>query len=165
MLKAVLALDVVQGIADRTETTLREDGNVQVAERKGRLIADTKSGHAPERLMQEEVGIADEILALVEGGEPAGLISGDHMLTAFARTPGGTLYEAVAPDFAGLGWIVVVREATNWMEGEVATLVQIEGALQEWRLLLAAVLAGIAGVSILMAALLAVGERSGKGGA
>ena len=165
VLKAVLALDVVQGIADRTETTLREDGNVQVAERKGRLIADTKSGHAPERLMQEEVGIADEILALVEGGEPAGLVSGDHMLTAFARTPGGTLYEAVAPDFAGLGWIVVVREATNWMEGEVATLVQIEGALQEWRLLLAAVLAGIAGVSILMAALLAVGERSGKGGA
>ena len=165
VLKAVLALDVAQGIADRTETTLREDGNVQVAERKGRLIADTKSGHAPERLMQEEVGIADEILALVEGGEPAGLISGDHMLTAFARTPGGTLYEAVAPDFAGLGWIVVVREATNWMEGEVATLVQIEGALQEWRLLLAAVLAGIAGVSILMAALLAVGERSGKGGA
>ena len=165
VLKAVLALDVVRGIADRTETTLREDGNVQVAERKGRLIADTKSGHAPERLMQEEVGIADEILALVEGGEPAGLISGDHMLTAFARTPGGTLYEAVAPDFAGLGWIVVVREATNWMEGEVATLVQIEGALQEWRLLLAAVLAGIAGVSILMAALLAVGERSGKGGA
>ena len=165
VLKAVLALDVVQGIADRTETTLREDGNVQVAERKGRLIADTKSGHAPERLMQEEVGIADEILALVEGGEPAGLVSGDHMLTAFARTPGGALYEAVAPDFAGLGWIVVVREATNWMEGEVVTLVQIEGALQEWRLLLAAVLAGIAGVSILMAALLAVGERSGKGDA
>ena len=165
VLKAVLALDVVRGIADRTETTLREDGNVQVAERKGRLIAETKSGHAPERLMQEEVGIADEILALVEGGEPAGLVSGDHMLTAFARTPGGALYEAVAPDFSGLGWIVVVREATNWMEGEVAMLVQIEGALQEWRLLLAAVLAGIAGASILMAALLAVGERSGKGGA
>ena len=165
VLKAILALDVVQGIADRTETTLREDGNVQVAESKGRLIVDTKSGHAPERLMQEEVGIADEILALVEGGEPAGLVSGDHMLTAFARTSGGALYEAFAPGFAGLGWIVVVREATNWMEGEVAMLVQIEGALQEWRLLLAGVLAGIAGASILMAALLAVGERSGKGGA
>ena len=167
VLKAVLALDVVQGIADRTETTLREDGNVQVAERKGRLIAETKSGHAPERLMQEEVGIADEILALVEGGEPAGLISGDHMLTAFARTPrAATLYEAVAPGLrggsAGSSWSG--RRRTGW-KAKVATLVQIEGALQEWRLLLAAVLAGIAGASILMAALLAVGERSGKGGA
>lgn len=166
VLKAVLALDVVQDATDRTEEILSEDGNIQIAERKGRLIAETRSGHAPERLMQEEVGIADEIPAMaLGGGEPAGLVSGDHVLTAFARTSGGALYDAVSPDFAGLGWIVVVSEATNRMEAELVTLVQIERALKEWRLLLAAVLAGITVASILMAVILAAGERSGEGGA
>ena len=166
VLKAVLALDVVQDATDRTEEILSGDGNIQIAERKGRLIAETRSGHAPERLMQEEVGIADEILAMPSGGgEPAGLVSGDHVLTAFARTSGGALYDAVSPDFAGLGWIVVVSEATNRMEAELVTLVQIERALKEWRLLLAAVLAGITVASILMAVILAAGERSGEGGA
>ena len=166
VLKAVLALDVVQDATDRTEEILSGDGNIQIAERKGRLIAETRSGHAPERLMQEEVGIADEIPAMaLGGGEPAGLVSGDHVLTAFARTSGGALYDAVSPDFAGLGWIVVVSEATNRMEAELVTLVQIERALKEWRLLLAAVLAGITVASILMAVILAAGERSGEGGA
>ena len=166
VLKAVLALDVVQDATDRTEEILSEDGNIQIAERKGRLIAETRSGHAPERLMQEEVGIADEIPAMaLGGGEPAGLVSGDHVLTAFARTSGGALYDTVSPDFAGLGWIVVVSEATNRMEAELVTLVQIERALKEWRLLLAAVLAGITVASILMAVILAAGERSGEGGA
>ena len=161
VLKAILALHVVQGAADRAEQTLREDGNVQIAEGKGRLIAETESRHAPERLMQEEVRIADDILALaVEGGEPAGLVPGHHELTAFARTtPGGALYEAVSPGFAGLGWIVVVSEATNRMEEELVVLARIERALKEWRLILAAVLAGIAVASILMAVLLAAGER------
>ena len=165
VLKAVLALDVIQDSADRTEETLREDGNVQIAERNGRLIAETKSGHAPERLMQEGIGLADEVALAVEGGETAGLIPGGHELTAFARTLGGTLYDAIAPDFAGLGWTVVVSEATNRMEADLVTLVHIERAMKEWRFLLAAILAGIAGASILMAAILAAGERSGEGGA
>lgn len=166
VLHAVLALDVVQDIADRAEEALRDDGNVQIAERKGRLIAETKSGHAPERLMQEEVGIAGDMLTLaLEGGEPAGLVSGDHVLTAFARTSGGALYDAISPDFAGFGWIVAVSEATNRMEDELAVLTRIERALKEWRLILAAVLAGIAVASVLLAALLAGRERSGEGGA
>ena len=166
VLHAVLALDVVRDTADRTEEALRDDGNVQIADRKGRLIAETMSGHEPERLMQEEVGIAGDVLALaLEGGEPAGLVSGDHMLTAFARTSGSALYDAVSPDFAGLGWIVVVSEATNRMEDELAVLTRIERALKEWRLILAAVLVGIAVASILLAALLAAGKRNGEGGA
>ena len=167
VLHAALApLDVVQDVADRAEETLRDEGNVRIADRKGRLIAETKSGHAPERLMQEEAGIAGDVLTLaVEGGEPAGLVSGDHELTAFARTSGSALYDAVSPDFAGLGWIVVVSEATSRMEDELAVLTRIERALKEWRLILAAVLVGIAVASGLLAVLLAPGARRGEGGA
>ena len=167
VLKAILALHVVQSAADRAEQTLREDGNVQIAEGKeGRLIAETKSGHAPERLMQEGIGIAGDVLALaVEGGEPAGLVPGDHELTAFARTPGGALYDTVAPGFAGLGWLVVVSEATTRMEEELVVLSRMERTLREWRLILAAVLVGIAVASVLLAAVLAPGARRGKGGA
>ena len=166
VLHAVLALDVVHDTADRAEETLRDDGNVRIAERKGRLIAETKSGHAPERLMQEEVGIAGDVLTLaLGGGEPAGLVPGDHVLTAFARTSGSALYDAVSPDFAGLGWIVVVSEATNRMEGELAVLTRIERTLKEQRLILAGILAGIVVASLLMAVILPTGERSGEGGA
>ena len=116
--------------------------------------------------MQEEVGIADDILALaVEGGEPTGFLSGDHELTAFSRTPGGALYDTVAPGFPGLGWIVVVSKATNRMEDELAVLARMERLLEEWRLLLAAVLVGIAVASVLLATVLAAGERRGEGGA
>ena len=166
VLHAALALDVVQDTADRAEQTLREEGNVRIADRKGRLIAETKSGHAPERLMQEEAGIAGDVLTLaVEGGEPAGLVSGGHELTAFARTSGGALYDTVSPDFAGLGWIVVISEATSRMEDELAVLTRIERALKEWRLILAAVLVGIAVASVLLAAALTAGAGRGEGGA
>ena len=167
VLKAVLALNAVQNAADRVEETLREEGDVQIADGKGRLIAETSSGHARERLMQEGVGLDGELLATaLESGEPAGLVPDDQLLIAFARTSSGADYSAAAPGFAGLGWIVVLRETTSRMEGELAALIQIENALNEWRIILAAILAGIAGASILMAALLTMGQRrDGKGGA
>ena len=165
VLKAILALNAVQDAADHAEETLREEGDVQVADAKGRLIADTGSGHASGRLMQEGIGLDDgEALAsALEGGNPAGLVSGDSLLTAFSRTSAGILYDRVAPGFAGLDWTVVIREATHRMEGELAVLGQIRDALREWRLILLGVLAGIAGAGILLAVVLPAGQR--KGGA
>ena len=166
VLKSILTLSAVQNAADRAEETLREEGDVQIADREDRLIADTGSGHAHARIMQEGIGLdgGEALASALEGGDPAGLISGDHLLTAFARTSGGALYDAVAPGFPGLGWVVVVREATHRMEGELAVLIQIRNALEEWRLLLAAILAGIAGAGILLAVVLPAGQRSdGRG--
>ena len=168
VLKAILALDAVQNAADRAEETLREEGDVQIADAENRLIADTGSGHASGRLMQEGIGLdgGEALASALEGGEPAGLVSGDHTLTAFARTSTGLLYDRVAPGFAGLGWIVVIREATHRMEGELAVLGEIQNALREWRLILTGVLAGIAGAGFLLAVVLPAGQRrDGKGGA
>ena len=166
VLKAIMTLSAVQSAADRTEETLREEGDVQIADGKGRLIADTRSGHARGRLMQEEIGLdgGEALEQALEGGDPAGLLSGDHQLTAFARTSGGTLYATIAPGFAGLGWVVVIRESTYRMEGELVALEQIQNALEEWRLILIAVLAGIAGAGLLLSAVLPAGQRTdGKG--
>lgn len=166
VLKSILTLSAVQNAADRAEDTLREEGDVQIADREDRLIADTGSGHAHARIMQEGIGLdgGEALASALEGGDPAGLISGDHLLSAFARTSGGALYDTVAPGFPGLGWTVVVRETTHRMEGELAVLIQIRNALEEWRLLLAAILAGIAGAGILLAVVLPAGQRSdGRG--
>ena len=168
VLKAILTLSAVQDAADRAEETLREEGDVQIADREDRLIADTGSGHAHARIMQEGIGLdgGEALISALEGGDPAGLVSGDHLLTAFARTSGGALYDAVAPGFTGLDWIVVIREATHRVEGEIAVLIQIQNALEEWRLILTAILAGIAGAGILLAVVLPAGQSShGRGGA
>ena len=168
VLKAILTLSAVQDAADRAEETLREEGDVQIADREDRLIADTGSGHAHARIMQEGSGLdgGEALISALEGGDPAGLVSGDHLLTAFARTSGGALYDAVAPGFTGLDWIVVIREATHRVEGEIAVLIQIQNALEEWRLILTAILAGIAGAGILLAVVLPAGQSShGRGGA
>ena len=166
VLKSILTLSAVQSAADRAEETLREEGDVQIADKEDRLIADTGSGHAHARIMQEGVGLdgGEALASALEVGDSAGLISGDHQLTAFARTAGGALYETVAPGFPGLDWTVVVREATHRMEGELAVLNQIQNALEEWRLLLAAILAGIAAAGILLAFVLPAGQRSGREG-
>ena len=168
VLKAVLALSAIQNAADRTEETLRGEGNVQIADGQDRLVADTGSGHAHARIMQEGIGLdgGEALTSALEGGDPAGLVSGDHLLTAFSRTSGGALYNVVAPGFAGLAWTVVIQEATHRMEGEIAVLTQIQSTLEEWRLILFGILAGIAGAGILLAVVLPAGQRShGRGGA
>ena len=167
VLKAVLSLGIMQATADRAKNTLREDGNVLIANAQGRIIAETTFGHSPEELMEDEIRLDNEMLApIFVSTASSGLIpTGDHELTAFARTSGGALYEAAAINYQGLGWIVVINESTVRMEGELPALTQIESALKEWRLMLVAILGGIVVTSVLMAAILATESGRDKGSA
>lgn len=160
VLKAILSLDAVQTAADRTAETLREDGNVQIVDDEGRLIAETLSGHSQDRLMNDEVGVDDEASAeALAGARAKGLISGDHVLTAFARTSSGAVYEPVARAFGGLGWTVLVHEPTAQSESDLLVFDQIVTALRQWRLMLALILAGILAACLLTAAGLAARQR------
>ena len=160
VLKAILSLDAVQTAADRTAETLREDGNVQIVDDEGRLIAETLSGHSQDRLMNDEVGVDDEASAeALAGARAKGLISGDHVLTAFARTSSGAVYEPVARAFGGLGWTVLVHEPTAQSESDLLVFDQIVTALRQWRLMLAVILAGLLVACLLTAAGLAARQR------
>lgn len=160
VLKAILSLDAIQTAADRTAETLREDGNVQVVDDEGRLIAETLSGHSQDRLMSDEVGVEDEASAAVLAGARArGLIAGEHILTAFSRTSSGTLYEPVARAFGGLGWTVLVHEPTTQSESDLLVFDQIVTAMRQWRLMLALVLAGTLVACLLTAAGFAARQR------
>ena len=164
VMKAVLSLDAIQAAADRTAETLREDGNVQIVDDEGRLIAETLSGHSQDRLMNDEVGVEDEASAAVLAGARAnGLVSAENVLTAFSRTSSGTVYEPVARAFGGLGWTVLLHEPTAQSESDLLVFDQIVTALRQWRIMLAVVLAGTLVACLLTAAGIAAGRQRGGG--
>lgn len=160
VLKAVLSLDAVQSAADRTAETLREEGNVQIVDDEGRLIAETLSGHSQDRLMNDEVGVEDAASAeALAGARAKGLIAGNQVLTAFSRTSSGALYEPVAGAFGGLGWTVLIREPTAQSESDLLVFDQIVTALRQWRLMLVLILAGVLVACLLTAAGFAARQR------
>ena len=159
VLKAVLSLDAVQTAADRAAEVLREDGNVQIVDDEGRLIAETLSGHSQDRLMTDEIGLDEASVAALAGARAKGLIAGESVLTAYARTSSGALYEPVARAFGGLGWTALIHEPTAQSESDLLVFEQIVGALRQWRLMLALVLAGILAACLLTAAAIAARQR------
>ena len=80
-MKTVLAIEPVQKIADRAARDV-PGGRVQVATGGGALIADTGSGHARERIMNEDANLREEGGPSVRAsfaGERAGVLDRRRM--------------------------------------------------------------------------------------
>ena len=139
VMKAVLAIEPVQRIADAAARNV-SGGRISVATRGGILIAETASGHDPERIMNPEINLRDRGEPSVSAGfgpEPSGFVIGRDWLTSYARTGGRDAYAPAAGRFAGLDWVVIVRKPVAAIFQPFGPLRGIDRALRDWRMMLA----------------------------
>ena len=157
VMKTVLAIEPVQKIADRAARDV-PGGRVQVATAGGALIADTGSGHARERIMNEDVNLREEGGPSVRAsfaGERTGFSTDDEWLTGHARTGSEDSYPSSMARFPGFDWIVILQRPAASVHGPIVALRGIEDALRDWRLMLALALAAMAALTIGFAVVLA----------
>ena len=159
VMKTVLAIEPIQKIADRAARSV-PGGRVQVATGRGALIAETASGHARERIMNDEVNVqaeGDPSVRASFGGEQTGFATDREWLTGYARTGGRETYASAVSRFAGFDWIVIVQKPLAAIHEPITALRGIEDALRDWRLILALALGGMALLSSVLAISLAMG--------
>ncbi len=140
VMKAVLSIRFVQLFADRLAERLSAPGQllhpqvaatagtaggtqVVVGTGDGRLVAETRSGHARGRIMRPEINLlAGESVGhlnpaykgrrsgafIAEGPEAS---QSSSYLVAFARSGGPDVYSGTVRDFPGFDWIVIVEAA------------------------------------------------------
>ena len=153
VMKSVLPIEPVQHIADRTAQTI-SGGRVQVATGSGALIAETSSGHDRERIMSSEVDVSEQggesVLAAFAGG-PMGFVTDSDWITGYARTGGRDTYAAVARQFSGFDWIVILQRPLAGIHEPLSALRAIETALDDWRTMLGIGFVATALVSIILA--------------
>ena len=162
VMKTVLSIESVQRIADRTAESI-PSARVQIATGDGRLIAETSSGHALDRIMNENVNIArqdDATLREVFGAERSGFASDAQWLTGYSRTGGRDAYTAATQRFGGFDWIVILRRPVAGIHDRLSALREIRDALSDWPLLLGISL----GVAALLSVVLAVGLAAANAG-
>ncbi len=159
VMKTVLAIEPVQKIADRAARSFA-GGRVQITTGGGALIAETASGHARERIMNDDVNLQTQGEPSVQasfGGEQAGFATDQEWLTGYARTGGRETYSSTVTRFAGFDWIVIVQKPLAAIQEPITALRGIESALREWRLILALALGGMVLLSSVLAVSLAAG--------
>ena len=159
VMSAILAIESIQEIADWTAKTTR-GGHVNVATSGGLLIAETSSGHAPERIMNADIDLLDE-------GDPSirpaflstqpGYTVGQDWLTGYARTGTSAVGDSSTGRFANLDWLVILRKPVALVHKPNNALRAIDGALNDWRRILALTIAA----AILLSALFAIALSSG----
>ena len=171
VLKAVISVDFAQEIADDMLEYLVEESSVQIVDGGGLLIADTASGHSPDKLMKEEFGIAGgESAPALTRAEPQGFFVTGNVYTAYSRSPEeGRRDEGefqVSQAIEGLGWTVLVHEpAGHAFSTELTVFDSLVNTLRQWRVMLLLAFVGIAVASLLIAAGLAAARRSDRDGA
>lgn len=154
VMKTVLAIEPLQKIADEAARNV-PGGLVNVATGRGSLIAETGSGHDPQRIMSEEVNLrerSEPSLRASFDAEPAGFSVDGIWLTSYARTGGNETYASTIGRFAGFDWIVIVQKPVAAIHEPIAALRGIDEALRDWRLVLALAF----GATIILCASLAI---------
>ena len=126
VLKVVLGMNDVQSLMDTTAQAV-PGIEISVFDPGGHAVADTKSGHSPDRIMSDafnpvEVPADNRSGYLADGGDVVG----------FAHTAGATSYWSLRSGFAGLGWTVQVRGEPNGMNPALASLDETLQTMQEW---------------------------------
>ena len=139
VMKSVLAIEAVQEIADRAARDVSA-GRVIVATGLGGLIAETASGHDPQRIMNEDIDLREQEEPSTRAsfdGDRTGFAVGRDWLTGYARTREREVYARTVDGFSGLDWIVIVQKPVAANHEPIAALRSVEEALRDWRLILA----------------------------
>ena len=158
VMKTILAIESVQFIADEIARDI-PDGAVAVATQDGKLIAETRSRHARDRIMNPDVNLKEQGEASLQaafGTKRVGFSANDESVIGFAQFGGRDVYGAVARHFDGFGWRVIVQRPVSGVLESFAALPAIEKALRNWRAMLALNLGLIVLVSTIVATLLAL---------
>lgn len=175
VMKTVLAIEAVQNIADRAAREVSV-GRVVVATGQGALIAETASGHDPQRIMNGDIDLREQGEPSTRDsfdGDRSGYAVGRSWLTGYARIGGHEVDARTIGGFSGLDWIVIVQKPLTAIHEPIAALRGIEDALHDWPLILAvafgatiflcagmAVVLSAASARRLASALAAVGEMA-----
>lgn len=105
VVKTVLAVSLVQQLADEA-AELDPDLGVVVADQRGLLLADTASGHAPERILRDSLHLTDlEAVQLLADAEADAVVSPSVAAAQLVLEPGR--------DGLGEGWTVLVVEPAS----------------------------------------------------
>ncbi len=139
VMKMVLAIEAVQKIADLAAGDVSA-GRVVVASGLGALIAETASGHDPQRIMSRDIDLREQGEPSTRAGfdgDRTGFAVGENWLTGYSRTGGHEVYARTVGGFSGLEWIVIVQKPVAAIHEPIAALRSIEDALRDWRLILA----------------------------
>ena len=158
VMKTILAIESVQFIADQIARDI-PDGAVAVATQDGLLVAETRSSHARDRIMNPDVNLKEQgeaSLRAAFGPKKVGFSADDRSIIGFAQFGDRDVYGAVAKRFDGFGWRVLVRRPVSGVLESFAALPAIESALRDWRAMLALNLGLIVLVSSIVAILLAL---------
>ena len=149
VLKVVLAIERMQTIADETAHTTHGT-EVQIVTADGLLIAETGSGHARDRIMNEKVNIHDgnEGMRDAFGATRIGITSAGNHLTAHARTGGREIYSRLGTRYEGLDWVVIIQRPIEHIETSLGSFRRVSATLQRWMETMLWALAGLVAITI-----------------
>lgn len=140
VLMVVLGMNDVQSLMDTTAQAV-PGIEVSVFDPGGHAVADTKSGHSPDRIMSDAFNPVE-----VPADNRSGYLADDGDVVGFAHTAGPTSYWSLRSGFAGLGWTVQVWGEPNETNPAFASLDETLLKMQEWpwRLGVAGAVGGVA---------------------
>ena len=138
VMKAVLGVSQIQAIADEVASSL-QGGRVTVAEKSGVIIAETESGHSPDRIMDVGVNvlegsIGESARTAAVSSNASGFVADSEWITGFSHSGGRTTYAAVTKCFSGFDWIVLLQRPVSTVLNPLGALRAIESSLRDSRL-------------------------------
>ena len=138
VMKAVLGISQVQAIADEVASSLQE-GRVVVTEKSGVLIAETESGHSPDRVMDARVNvlqgsIGESARSAALNSNAFGFVADREWITGFSHSGGRTTFAAVTKRFSGFDWVILLQRPASTVLNPLGALRAIESSLNDSRL-------------------------------
>lgn len=157
VMKAVLGVSLIQEVADARSREI-EGGSVTVINSNGLLLAETSTGHAKDRIMNESVNLRRAAGSEVQnafGNQRSGYVLGDQQVLGYARSAGAELYGSVVARFQGFNWTVLVQQPTAIALAPIEGLSGIQKSLSDSQKKVLYVLAGVVALVLVLAIVVA----------
>jgi len=132
VMKAVLGVSLIQEVADKGARDIN-GGLVTVISSGGRLLAETSSKHAKDRIMVDSVNLrnsTDPALQEVFSTRNKGYVLSSDQVLGYAKSAGPELYRTVVTRFPGFNWSVLVQQPTSIALAPIEGLSTVQASLQ-----------------------------------
>lgn len=154
VMKSVLGVSLIQEVATSRAAEFA-GGNVTVINSNGALLAETRSNHATNRIMNSSITLGTALSSVsrqVESADSGYVLAGDSVF-GFSSSAAGGFYDSVVPGFGGFGWKVVVEQPTEIAFSSINGLSVVQQSLAESRDTLIVILL-VAGVLVIIVAVI-----------
>jgi HAMP domain-containing protein len=132
VMKAVLGVSLIQEVADKGARDIN-GGLVTVISSGGRLLAETSTKHAKDRIMVDSVNLrnsTDPALQEVFSARNKGYVLSSDQVLGYAKSAGPELYRTVVTRFPGFNWSVLVQQPTSIALAPIEGLSTVQASLQ-----------------------------------